>query len=83
MAHRVTFRPGAEDDLGSLYAYIRDYGGGPERAIGYVRRIREACAALADFPERGTRRDDITPGLRISATCFWLLAATVTGSGIR
>jgi toxin ParE1/3/4 len=28
-------------------------------------RIEAACMALAEFPERGTRRDDIAPGLRI------------------
>ncbi|WP_367618327.1 type II toxin-antitoxin system RelE/ParE family toxin [Rhodoplanes tepidamans] len=28
------------------------------------RRIEKACTALAEFPNRGTRRDDIAPGLR-------------------
>jgi toxin ParE1/3/4 len=37
----------------------------PEIAIGYIRRIQEACARLATFPERGGRRDDIQPGLRV------------------
>ena len=30
----------------------------------YIDRIEAACLALADFPERGMRRDDILPGLR-------------------
>jgi plasmid stabilization system protein ParE len=30
----------------------------------YLDRIEEACMALATFPKRGTRRDDILPGLR-------------------
>ncbi|MDC7787471.1 type II toxin-antitoxin system RelE/ParE family toxin [Rhodoplanes sp. TEM] len=26
--------------------------------------MEKACTALAEFPNRGTRRDDIAPGLR-------------------
>jgi len=37
---------------------------GPVRAGGYIARIEEACMGLATFPKRGTRRDDIAPGLR-------------------
>lgn len=37
---------------------------GPDIANGYLDRIYAACMALADFPERGRRRDDILPGLR-------------------
>jgi toxin ParE1/3/4 len=29
-----------------------------------IDRIETACMALATFPRRGTRRDDIRPGLR-------------------
>jgi toxin ParE1/3/4 len=39
--------------------------GYPERAIGYVRRIRAFCDTLASFPERGQRRDDLRPGLLV------------------
>lgn len=46
-----------------MYDYIAGQSS-PRIAIEYVRRIRTACFALADFPERGTRRDDILPGLR-------------------
>jgi toxin ParE1/3/4 len=47
-----------------LYDYIavRD---GAERAIGYVDRIEECRRSLAVFPDRGIRRDDLRPGLRI------------------
>lgn len=65
MAHRVIFRQAAEGDLANLYAYIRDARGEPTVAIGYIRRIRAFCDGLASFPERGTRRDDIRPGLRL------------------
>lgn len=65
MARGVILRPAARRDLGNLYAYIRDERGDPQIAVAYVRRICTFCAGLASFPERGTRRDDIRPGLRI------------------
>jgi toxin ParE1/3/4 len=33
--------------------------------FAYTRRIREYCTRLVDFPQRGTRRDDLRPGIRI------------------
>jgi toxin ParE1/3/4 len=65
MAREVVFRPAAERDLADLYAYIRDRGDGLAVAIGYVRRIRDYCESLRDFPDRGIKRDDIRAGLRI------------------
>jgi toxin ParE1/3/4 len=61
---KVSFRPRAEADLFDLYDYIAD-DAGPVVAGGYIDRIEAACLALATFPERGTSRDDIRPGLRI------------------
>jgi toxin ParE1/3/4 len=63
VAHKVYFRPVAEADLAALYEYIADRAG-IVIAGQYIDRIETACMALADFPERGTRRDDILPGLR-------------------
>jgi toxin ParE1/3/4 len=59
----VSFRPLAEADLFGLYRYIAGESG---RAVAgaYIDRIEAACLALENFPERGTRRDDIRPGLR-------------------
>ena len=34
------------------------------RAGDYIARIETACMALATFPERGTKRDDLEPGIR-------------------
>lgn len=62
--HKVSFRPRAERDLFRLYEYIA--GEGPAEVAGsFIQRIEEACMALEMFPERGTRRDDIRPGIRI------------------
>ena len=62
MPARVLFRPGAEADLDAIYDYIaRD---SRANAIEFTRRIRAQCNSLSDFPVRGTRRDDLEPGLR-------------------
>lgn len=64
MTYRVEFSPEALGDLIDLYDYIaaRD---SEERAIGYVDRIEECCRSLSLFPDRGARRDDLRPGLRV------------------
>lgn len=64
MAVEVRFRPLARADLFNLYDYIARHSG-RERAGAYIDRIEAACMALANFPERGTRRDnDLGAGLR-------------------
>lgn len=37
---------------------------GADVALAYLDRIEQACAGLADFPHRGTTRDDLGPSLR-------------------
>jgi toxin ParE1/3/4 len=64
VAHKVVFRSLAEKRLIELGDYIASQAG-PEIANGYLDRIYAACMALAHFPERGRRRDDILPGLRV------------------
>ncbi len=61
---RVSFRPQAEADLLNLYSYIAAESG-LDVAGSYIDRIEAACLSLATFPERGRKRDDIRPGLRI------------------
>lgn len=64
MTYRVTFRQAAVDDLMALYLRIAA-DAGRERAGEYIGRIEAACLSLATFPERGTVRAHIHPGLRI------------------
>lgn len=64
--YEVHFTPEAETDLLELYDYIAEHGS-PDRALGYVERIEHWCDSLATFPERGTVRDDIRPGLRVTS----------------
>ena len=60
---RLVFRPLARQDLVDLCDFIAT-DAGAAIALGYVDRIEAACLALTRFPERGTRRDEIRPGLR-------------------
>jgi toxin ParE1/3/4 len=64
VAHSVLFAPEARDDLSELYLFIAERAG-DARAMAYLERIEAYCGAFADFPERGTKRDDLFPGLRI------------------
>jgi toxin ParE1/3/4 len=80
---RVIFSPEAEADLIELYDYIANEAG-PDRAIGYIERIEKSCLSLERVSERGTKRDDLRPGLRIMGferrvtIAFHVEPATVT-----
>ncbi|RAI38288.1 type II toxin-antitoxin system RelE/ParE family toxin [Rhodoplanes roseus] len=63
MPARVLFSGAARNDLNDIFDWIAAHAG-PDRAIAYVRRIERQCLDLQSFPERGTRRDDVRPGLR-------------------
>lgn len=64
-AYAVVFAPEAGDSLVSLHDYIAAQGS-PAAAEQYTSAIVTYCESLAAFPHRGTRRDDIRPGLRIT-----------------
>ena len=65
MSHTVVFAPEAEDQLAELYAYI-SCEATPATAQRYTDAIVSCCEGLAIFPHRGTPRDDIRPGVRIT-----------------
>lgn len=62
--YEVEFLRRAEDDLLNLYETIAMQAG-PVVAETYIERIEAACLALETSPMRGTRRNDISSGLRI------------------
>jgi toxin ParE1/3/4 len=66
VALKVIFRPQAEADLLALYRYIAE-ASGFDIAGDYIDRIEIACMSLATFPNRGTKRDDLSLGLRTIA----------------
>lgn len=65
MNWHVVFSPEAEEQLVELYHYIAR-AASTSVAAGYVDGIVDYCESLQTFPLRGTRRDDIRPGLRIT-----------------
>jgi toxin ParE1/3/4 len=64
LSPQVVFSPEAQKDLFDLYDYIAAHSSA-ERAIAYLGRIENFCLSLKTVPERGTRKDEVRPGLRI------------------
>jgi toxin ParE1/3/4 len=62
--YTVSFRRRAEADLFELYEHIAESAG---RTVAghYIDRLEAACQALAHYPNRGRKRDDLRRGLRI------------------
>ena len=60
----VVYAPEAEGDLLSLFDHIAD-AASEAVAAGYLGRIKVWLEGFSTASERGTRRDDIRPGLRI------------------
>lgn len=65
MTHRVVFAPEAEEQLAELYRYIAS-AASPDTAARYTDAIVGYCESLSTFPLRGTPRDDVRPGLRMT-----------------
>lgn len=64
MSFVVRMSPRAADDLEQLYLYVESQSGS-DRAAALADEVYSFCERLAHFPERGRRRDDVKPGLRI------------------
>ncbi|CAG4898443.1 hypothetical protein R69919_02467 [Paraburkholderia gardini] len=62
----VKFAPEALSQLEDIERYIAE-AASPALAARYVDGILAYCESLRIFPRRGTRRDDIRPGLRITS----------------
>lgn len=65
MTYTVALSPKARDQLIALNAHIAD-AASPQVADRYTDAIADFCFSLATFPERGARRDDIRPGIRVT-----------------
>ena len=65
MTYRVVFSPEAMEQLAALYRYIAT-AASPDIAARYTESIVSYCESLRTFPHRGTMRDDVRPGLRIT-----------------
>lgn len=84
---QVAFSSRAVRQLADLNIYIAEMAGDAV-ADGYTSRILAFCRRLDTFPHRGTRRDDILPGLRVVgferrvSIAFLVMAETVLVEGI-
>jgi plasmid stabilization system protein ParE len=63
--YTVISTPEAQEQLVTLYRYIAS-AASPEIAERYTSSIVTYCENLRDFSHRGTSRDDIRQGLRIT-----------------
>lgn len=83
MGATVRFAEQAVRDLQEIFDYLRPVAG--ERiASDHVARLYAYCLSFETFPERGTRRDDLRPGLRFigyrrqATIAFAVIEETVT-----
>ena len=87
MRRRIVYAPEAEAQLIDLYRYI-ELQASPAIAQGFTEAIVARCSALAEFPDRGTPREDLLPGLRTVAfrrrvtIAYWVDAEAVMILGI-
>jgi toxin ParE1/3/4 len=63
VTHRVVLSPRAEAQLDALSDYLAAEAS-PDIAARYIEAIVERCASLAQFPHRGSRRDELRLGVR-------------------
>jgi toxin ParE1/3/4 len=63
----IVYRPAAVADLKEIARYVLQRSGSRSVAENYLRRIRQRCRDVGLFPEGGTPRDDLAPGLRTVA----------------
>lgn len=64
-AFEVVLSPEARADLLDLYEWVAEQAS-PILAMRYVERIEDHLKGYAHAPERGHRRDDLRPGLRVA-----------------
>ena len=60
----VTFTPQARSDLFSIGDWIAERVG-VDVALSYMARLEAYCSGFEYGGERGRRRDDLRPGLRV------------------
>lgn len=65
MTYTVVLSPMARDQIIALNTCIAETAS-PRIADRYTDAVASFCFSLATFPERGTRRDDIRPGVRVT-----------------
>lgn len=72
-AYRIVVTPEARDEIDELHSYIAA-AANTEIASRFTDGIIDHIATLSEFPNRGTPRDDLRPGLR---TISWRRRVTI------
>ena len=62
---QVILTPLAERQIDTLHRYISE-NSSEERADGYITRVVDYCKGFTMFPLRGSPREDLLPGLRVT-----------------
>lgn len=63
---RVCWSDKAEESVLAIGRYIIEQAQSRQRGLDVIARIEEKCKRYAEFPDAGTARSDLGPGLR----CF-------------
>ncbi len=64
---KLEFSPLSLEDLRTILEFVsRDR---PRAAVNFVAQIEKRCQLLSTFPEIGTARFDLLPGLRLFTFC--------------
>jgi toxin ParE1/3/4 len=79
---RCQFTARAYQDLEDILEFIAKNN--PSTAVRVVTTLERKCQMLAQFPEMGSPRDDLTPGLRsFSAMGSYVIFYQLTGDGVK
>lgn len=62
--NRVYFSPSAIRDLNAIFSHIAKDN--PAAAVSFVRKLKDKCSRMAQFPDMGKSREDLARHLR----CF-------------
>lgn len=63
--YQIRLTDEAASDLVRIYSFVREKSASISVARNYVARIRTFLDEFEAFPERGSTRDHVRPGLRI------------------
>ena len=72
----------AQRDLLEIWLHIAA-DNGPAMADHWIDHIEARCRQLAEFPESGPSRSDISDGARMLVIVRWLALYEITNDGVR
>ncbi len=78
---RVALSPSAETDLEEIGDAIASDS--PNRAISFIREIRQHCDTISTAPRAAPERNDLAPGLRMLVHGNYLIFYRVLDGEIR